>query len=97
MNIDLRIERLILEGVTITPAERRALGAVVEGELARLLVSGGLGPELAQGVAWPAVRADSIHIDRPFSPVQAGTQIARAVYSSLGGIQSDPRTSKRMV
>ncbi len=42
MNINLHIERLVLDGITLSPGESPLLKAAVEAELTRLLMSGGV-------------------------------------------------------
>jgi hypothetical protein len=46
MNINVNIERLVLEGVSVPPSQRPLLQAAVEAELAGLLTAEGLGSEL---------------------------------------------------
>jgi hypothetical protein len=92
MDIDLRIERLVLDGWAITPAERRALGAALETELSRLLSESGLSGSFTQGAALPAVRADDILITQPFNPAQVGAQIAQTVHA---GLMASPAEDKR--
>ena len=63
MNINLHIERLVLDGVNIAPDQRHLLQASVETELTRLLTDGGLSPSLAQGTALPRISAERHPID----------------------------------
>ena len=46
MNINLHIERLVLDGIAVEPHQRAVLKAAVESELGRLLVSN----EISSGV-----------------------------------------------
>lgn len=82
MNINLRIERLVLEGVDVPHSQRPLLQEAVETELARLLAEGGLGPELALGGAVPSVQAEPIRINEG-SLGEMGRQIARSVYGGM--------------
>jgi hypothetical protein len=84
MNINLHIERLILEGIPLSPAHRPQLQAAAAAELSRLLAAGGLSPALLAGGALPFVPAAAIQLDAGGGPAQWGTQIAQAVYSGLG-------------
>ena len=84
MNIELHIERLILDGVAIAPRQRALLQAAVEAELRRLLVQGGLAAGLAQGGALPSIRASAIQLTPDSDPRRMGTQIAQAVYGGIG-------------
>jgi hypothetical protein len=83
MNISLRIERLILDGLPMTSAQRTALGTALEAELGRLLRTGGLHGGLAQGVALSAVRVEPVQFETPFDPVRAGVSIAQALYAGI--------------
>lgn len=83
MNINLHIERLILDGVNIAPGQRHLLQARVETELTRLLTDGGLAPSLAQGSAFPRLSTNGIRITGN-NPTQIGRQIAQSVYGGIG-------------
>jgi hypothetical protein len=83
MNIDLHIDRLVLEGLDISPAQRLVLQAALEAELSRLMTTGGLPPGLLSGGSIPSVSAPSIQIGRQNNPAQLGQQIARSVYGGL--------------
>ncbi len=84
MNIDLRIDELILEGFSLSPRERAILRAAVESELTRLLGAGGLGPMLTRGGAAPVLHASNIQLTPGMAPTQLGTQIAQSVYGGIG-------------
>lgn len=84
MNIQVHIERLILDGVTIAPSQRHLLQSTVESELARLLTNGGVASGLAGGVALPQVSASDIQLAGGNDPVQLGRQIAQSVYGGIG-------------
>ena len=79
--IRLRIDRLLLDGVTV--GDPAALGRAVEAELSRLLTDGGtpfgaaaasIGRLDAGEVSWGGGSSDAL-----------GSRVAGAVYSSLGG------------
>ena len=84
MKINLRIERLILDGLDVAPHERHALQAAVESELARLLAVDGLNHELTAGGAWPSLVAAPVQVANGNGPERVGHQIARAVYKGIG-------------
>jgi hypothetical protein len=84
LNIELNIERLVLDGLAATPRERAQIRAAVETELSRLLSEGGLAHELAGGGAMPAINAGNVQIVGDHNPRQLGEQIARAVYEGIG-------------
>lgn len=85
MNVRLHIERLVLDGFAMTPAERSHLVGAAEQELTRLLEQRGLPAEAARAPATPAL--DGGTIARPagqLDPRAFGRELARAVYGSLG-------------
>jgi hypothetical protein len=77
MNVRLHIDRLILDGVPMSAADRPRLQAAVEAELARLIEANGITPALASGIA-PQITLAA-------DTTQLGTSIAHAVYSGIGG------------
>ena len=83
MNVNLHIERLILDGLTVSPAERPLLQAAVETELTRLITDGGLSPALQEGGARPSLRAGGMELQGGENPTNLGTQIAQAVYKGM--------------
>ena len=82
MKIHLRIERLVLDGVSVH--QPRLLRAALEQELAGQLMQGGLSPELRSGGALPSVRGGAIELGQGSNPARLGTQIAGAVYRGIG-------------
>ncbi|WP_088240834.1 hypothetical protein [Calothrix rhizosoleniae] len=84
MNINVNIERLILDGVAVPHAERPFLQAAVEAELGRLLADGGLAPSLVAGGAVPRVDGGSMAIENSSNYTQMGRDIAHAVYRGMG-------------
>jgi hypothetical protein len=84
MNINIHIERLVLDGLTVAPGQHLLVQAAVETELARLLTAEGLSAEFLAGGAMPSVRAGGIHLMKDSNPKQLGQQIARAVYKGIG-------------
>ena len=84
MNINLHIERLILDGLPIGSLQGPLVQAAVEKELGRLLSAGGLHASLQSGIAVPSVRAGAVSLNGGNNPKQIGQQIARAVYGGIG-------------
>ena len=84
MNINVNIERLILDGISVSHAQRPILQAAVEAELGRLLTEGGLGSELRSGGAVPSVPSTPIQLLPNGNPTQWGHQIAQSVYRGIG-------------
>ncbi len=84
MNVDLHIERLVLEGMPLGPRERALMPTAFEGELARLLSAGELSAGLARGGAVPLLRGSNIQVTAGMAPTQLGIQIAHGVYGGIG-------------
>lgn len=84
MNVNLHIERLVLDGISIPPGQRPHLQAAVEGELTRLLTEGGAPSSWPSGGAVPYVAAESIQLGHDSNPKALGSQIAQAVYGGGG-------------
>ena len=80
--IKLHINEVVLHG--FEPADRAALGAALETELARLLAAGD--PASLTG-ANEAARIDGGAFDMPAhaAPEVTGTRLARAVYDGMTG------------
>lgn len=85
MNIELHIERLVLEGLPLARTEGPELQAAVERELVRLLGEGGLGRGFATGGAVRSVRGGALNLAEGMNAVSLGEGIAGAVYTGLGG------------
>lgn len=88
MSLTIHIERLVLDGLNLMPGQRAGLQTAVEAELARLLLNGGLHPELRAGGAVPRLRGGDIQAPHEptseLKPTPLGQQIARAVYHGVG-------------
>jgi hypothetical protein len=83
-NIQIHIDRLILDGISVPHAQRPVLQAAVEAELARLLAEEGLGTELRSSGAVPRVSTPAIQLSSEGNPAQWGHEIAHAVYRGIG-------------
>ncbi len=84
-NINIAIERLVLDGLPLTHAGHPLLQAAIEAELSRLLAVDGLAYDLQSGGAFPRVPGSSIRLTGNDTPAHLGQQIARAIHSSIGG------------
>ena len=84
MNVNLHIERLVLDGISIPPGQRPHLQAAVEGELTRLLAEGGAPSSWPSEGAVPYVSGESMQLGRDSNPKALGSQIAQAVYRGGG-------------
>jgi hypothetical protein len=82
LDIHVRIDRLVLEGVTLPPGGGVALGAALEAELGRLLAVDGLAEAWQAGAAVPRLAAASVSLAG--GPADLGVGIARSVYGGLG-------------
>lgn len=87
MNINLHIERLVLEGLPIAQGAGPLVQHAVEAELSRLLADG-VSPGLSGGGALPRVPAGAIQLTKDVSAAAIGRQIAQSVY---GGIADESR------
>ena len=84
MNVNVHIDRLILDGLSLTSSQGPLVQAAVEAELARLLTAGGLAEGLADGGALPSLRANAIQLTSDGNPHEIGRQIAQSVYGGIG-------------
>lgn len=84
MNINLHIERLVLDGLPVEHHQGPLVKAAVEAELSRLLTADGLANSLMSGGAMPSAPAPGIQLTSNRNPTQLGQQIARAVYGGIG-------------
>lgn len=84
MNINLHIDRLILDGVNIPHGQRHLLQTSMQTELAKLFTEGEVSPGLASGGAVPLVSVNDIQLSSDNDPAQLGRQIAHSVYGGIG-------------
>lgn len=84
MNINLHIERLVLEGISLSPGQRPLLQSAVEAGLSRLLLIGGLRDGLLSGGTLYTVKTAGIQLSNDATPARLGAQIAGAVYGGIG-------------
>jgi hypothetical protein len=84
MNVNLHIERLILDGLPIEAGHRAVLQSEIETELARLLTDNGVAENWQNGGAVPRVSANAIQMTAQSNPAEVGRQIAGSIYGSIG-------------
>jgi hypothetical protein len=84
MNINLHIDRLILDGLDLDHAERPLLQTAVQTELSRLLTAGGLTNEITNAGAIPRVAGNAIEVQQQQGPQDTGRRIAASVYGAIG-------------
>lgn len=85
MNINLHIERLVVDGLPLEQRQGPLLRAAVQQELTHLLADGHLVAQLGAGGASAFVNGGSMPLTERPSPGRLGEQIAAAVYGGLGG------------
>ena len=84
VNVNLHIDRLILDGLDFDHSQRPLLQAAVEKELGRLLTAGGLSNEIANAGAIPRVAGNAIEVHQQHGPQDTGSRIAASVYGAIG-------------
>jgi hypothetical protein len=82
VKIDVAIERLVVEGIPVTAADRARLTESVELELGELLGARGVGPELLGAGSVPRLDGGTVDVARS-DPGQLGRGIAGAVHRGL--------------
>lgn len=88
MNVDLHIERLVLDGVPLNRRQSAALKDALECELSRLLEHRGLAS--VAGISVPQLRVADIQLPRGSPPAQWGRQIARSLHTGIAGASVTP-------
>lgn len=82
MNINLHIERLVLDGMPIRIGDSATVNAAVETELMRLLTEEGL-PRMSAGSV-ENISGGWIQLMPETNPTQTGHQIAGALLEGIG-------------
>jgi hypothetical protein len=83
VNINLYIERLILDGLSTADGRQDFLQAAVVSELTSLIREQGIGGELLAVGARPSIAVQSIKLESGYSSVQLGRQVAQSIYGGL--------------
>lgn len=83
MNINIEIERLILNDISLSPSQRAHLQTIVEAELTHLLTTQGIPAPFHKGGTIAKLPAP-IRVDPTMTPAQMGQQIARSIYEGMG-------------
>lgn len=81
MNIELEIEKLILEGFKIR--NRYRIGAAIKQELTRLLTEKGIPQNLTQGGEVPSLEGGAFKVNANAKPETIGRQIAQSIYGGF--------------
>lgn len=82
MTVNVYIERLVLDGLEVTPADVSVVQRSVERELTNLLRTHGLG--VRSGGAVPAMRSEAIRHSPANGAATLGGRIAGAVHQCIG-------------
>ena len=83
MNIQVHIERLILDGIPVQSSQLPALRAAVEKALGDRLMTEGLSPGPSNS-AVSEIPGTTFHLSDPTNAGQSGKEIAQAVYNAIG-------------
>ena len=83
MNINLHIEHLILDGISIGHQQKKALKAAVESALKRQLVGQGIASALQFTSDRQVVKGGLISVKNSHKAENIGQQIANAVYRGI--------------
>jgi len=87
MNINVHIERLVLEGLPVTGPDSPIVQAAIETELARIVAGQGLSG--LSSYATPRVSGSPIELAYDAKPEPVGHQIGRALFNTLASSASN--------
>jgi len=82
--LSLRIDRLVLDGLSPGTGGGERLCAALEAELRSLFASGALHPELRHGGAQPRLRMEADGLRDGADPERLGRGIAAALHRGIG-------------
>jgi hypothetical protein len=83
VTVHVHIERLVLDGLPVPPAQRPVLQAAVEAELARRLATGDPRSGPLSGGTFARLATQTIHLSAQSNAGTLGRQIADAVHTGL--------------
>jgi hypothetical protein len=83
MNVELRIEELVLRG--FVPGQRHRIGEVIESELSRLFTEKGVPPSLGRGGVISHLDGGALSVAPGTSAEEVGTWAAQALYRGMTG------------
>jgi hypothetical protein len=83
MTIRVHVERLVLDGLPVTPADRERLASALVGELTERLGQSGTAPQ--RGASIHRLVASPIVVWPHDAPARLGSGIGRVVHSAMGG------------
>lgn len=85
MDVRLHIDKLVLDGISVTPAQRSILVASTVAELHRLINTEGVPGTGAIGSSTAALQGGTVsHIPGQFDAESFGRGLAQAVYDGMG-------------
>ena len=82
-NINIHIDRIVLDGLSVPNHQKFEFKAAVETELVRLFTDNGLAIRLQTSSAMSHISAGDIKLADNSNPINLGQQIARAVYGGI--------------
>jgi hypothetical protein len=85
MNVNLHIERLVLDGLPVSSLQGAAVRRALERELARALAADGLPGAWGSGGAVPGLPAQQFNLAPGERPDAIGRHIARSLHRGIGG------------
>jgi hypothetical protein len=85
VDVHLHIERLVLDGIGATPAERVLLAETARLELTRLIATGGVSDSVAAGFSVPTLKGGAMTAASPINPIAFGRDLALTLYRNIGG------------
>ena len=83
MIVHVHVDRLVVEGPGLRPADGRRVADALTRELTRLLAAGDLGPGLRTARAEPRVDAPPVAAAAWSSPAGLGRDAARSIHRGL--------------
>lgn len=83
MNVNLQIDRLILDGIDLTPSQRAHLQSTISAELTQLFIVQGLPSQWENGGAIASLPSGKLEVSQGIDPSQMGQQIAQQIYERL--------------
>lgn len=86
LDIELRIDRLVVDGSLVDEVNPRAIHAAVESELSRLLA--GVGAKDLRAMTLAQVKSADLHAPGPMDAAALGTHVSDAVGSTLSPLTS---------
>ena len=92
MNVELHIERLVLDGLPEGAVQPHLVRRAIEAELASLLSRTAHAPR--EGCAVPSVPAPAFRLMRSAGAARAGRDIARSLHSALAPSFPSTRSSR---